>query len=153
MIISGLLSAGHIWAFGLGLGAVFMRGYFLKQIRANPTAVGQNLSRVFIADNLWGLAFVLWLATGLTRAFAGFEKGSEFYLQSTSFWVKMGLLLLILVLEIFPMITLIQWRVRRASPDFAISPTVLTKLIRLNTAETHTTLLIPIVAALMARGL
>ena len=73
-----------------------------------------RLSGVFLADSLWGLAALLWVTTGLWRAFGGLEKGSAFYLGSTAFWIKMTLLGLILVLEVWPMVTLIRWRLARA---------------------------------------
>ncbi len=57
-----------------------------------------------------GVAAILWIGTGLVRAFGGFEKGSFYYLHNHFFWAKMGLLATILILELRPMITLIQWR-------------------------------------------
>jgi putative membrane protein len=65
---------------------------------------------VFRADSLWGLAALLWVGTGVWRAFGGLEKGAAYYLGSTAFWIKMALLAAILVLEVRPMITLIRWR-------------------------------------------
>jgi putative membrane protein len=74
----------------------------------------QGLQRVFYADNLWGIAAGIWIATGLARAFAGLEKGSAYYLHNRAFWVKMTLFGLILLLEVSPMATLIRWRSRYA---------------------------------------
>ena len=59
---------------------------------------------------MWGVAAALWLATGLLRAFAGLEKGSAFYLQSHGFYLKMGLFLAVVILEVRPMLTFMKWR-------------------------------------------
>lgn len=150
--MSAILSAVHIWAFALGLGGVFFRGYFLKLLRSHPEAQALHLKKVFLADNVWGVAALLWLVTGLLRAFAGYEKGTEFYLQSTLFWVKMALFAGIFIMEIYPMWTLIKWRLGKREHGFVVPAQTLSTLIRLNTAETHITLLIPLVAAFMARG-
>jgi putative membrane protein len=52
----------------------------------------------------------VWIGTGLVRAFGGLEKGSVYYLHNHLFWAKMTLLLMILILELSPMVTLIRWR-------------------------------------------
>jgi putative membrane protein len=57
---------------------------------------------------------LLWIATGLARAFAGLEKGSAYYLHNHAFWAKMTLLGLVLLLEVWPMVALIRWRSRCA---------------------------------------
>ena len=101
MTIRWLLAALHLLALGIGLGAVWARGRAL-QTQLDVT----GLRRVFYADTWWGIAAVLWVGTGLVRAFGGFEKGSFYYLL----WAKMGLLAAILVLEVGPMIALIRWR-------------------------------------------
>jgi putative membrane protein len=72
------------------------------------------LRRVFYADNLWGIAALLWISTGLVRAFAGLEKGTDYYLANNVFWIKMGLLALVLLLEVWPASTWVRWRIRLA---------------------------------------
>lgn len=107
MEIRWLLAALHLLALGLGLGAVIWRALSLRGPLDKP-----GLQRVFLADTFWGIAALIWIVTGLMRAFGGYEKGSEYYLNSDAFILKMALLVLILVLEIWPMVTLIQWRIR-----------------------------------------
>ncbi|HEX4354223.1 MAG TPA: DUF2214 family protein [Polyangiales bacterium] len=123
MIARSVLASLHLLALGIGLGAVWTRARGLR-----GTLDESGLRRVFGADTLWGLAALIWIATGLTRAFGGFEKGSAYYLSNTLFWIKMTLLVSILLLEIGPMVALIQWRIRskrgrpldlRAAPRFA----------------------------------
>src|SRR5262245_60391347 len=105
MIIRWLVAALHLLALGVGLGAVWMRG---RALRTPLDVIG--LRRVFSADALWGAAAGVWIVTGLLRAFAGLEKGTAYYLQNRAFWVKMGLLGCILLLEVWPMITFMRWR-------------------------------------------
>src|SRR5260370_3839010 len=94
-------------ALAIGLPAVFLRGRALK----DPLDA-DGLRRLLAADNVWGIAALLWIVTGLLRAFAGLEKGSDFYLHSPLFWTKMALFLVVLLLEIRPMITFIRWRIK-----------------------------------------
>jgi putative membrane protein len=150
MIARAAISALHILALAIGFGAVFARGRRLRDLRRSPEDAGV-LRRLFQADNFWGLATLLWIATGLLRVFGGLEKTPDFYLRNGFFWVKMGLFAMVLALEITPMVTFIRWRVARAR---GAAPRVgnLDTLIALNDAEVAIVLLIPFAAALMARG-
>jgi len=87
MTIRWLLAAVHLLALGVGLGAVWARGRALQAPLEVPA-----LRRVFSADTWWGIAAVLWIGTGLVRAFGGYEKGDFYYLHNHLFWAKMGLL-------------------------------------------------------------
>ena len=107
-----LLAAVHLLALGIGLGAIWARALTL---RGPLDAAG--VRRVLAADTWWGIAAILWIGTGLVRAFAGFEKGTLYYTHNHYFWVKMGLLGSILLLEIMPMITFIKWRARLAKNE------------------------------------
>ncbi len=105
----------HLLALPLGLGAVWMRARSLGGQLDLP-----GLRRAFAADAAWGVAALLWLATGLWRAFGGLEKGTMYYLSNPFFHAKMGLFVLILVLELWPMVTLVRWRLavaRGQAPD------------------------------------
>src|SRR5262245_59369339 len=105
MILRWLVTTFHLLALPLGLGAVWARSRAFTSVRS-----AADLPRVFVADNLWGLAAGLWIVTGLWRAFGGLDKGTDYYLNNRVFYVKMGLLALILLLESWPMTTLIRWR-------------------------------------------
>lgn len=151
MIARASLSALHILALAIGFGAVFARGRRLRDLREKPEDAGL-LQRLFQADGLWGLAALLWIATGLLRAFGRVEKQPEFYLRNGFFWVKMALFLLVFALEIYPMSTFIQWRVRRSRGQTPTAGASFHSLIALNDAEVGIVVLIPFAAALMARG-
>jgi len=110
MLTHWLLAAVHLLAFGLGLWAVLMRGMNFRRLTAGT---GEARS-VLIADNVWGICALVLLVTGGMRAFGGYEKGTDYYLHQPLFHLKMTLLVLILLLEVAPMVTLIKWRVALA---------------------------------------
>lgn len=97
----------HLLALAIGFGALIWRATMFRM----PELTGDNLKRLFNADSLWGMAALLWLATGLPRAFLDMGKGNEYYLHNPFFHIKMGLFILILLLELLPMISLIKWRI------------------------------------------
>ncbi len=105
MTVSWTLAWLHLLALGIGLGAVWVRA---RALRRTPDTA--DLRRAFTADAFWGVAAILWIGTGVFRAFGGFEKGTAYYLANPFFHAKMGMLALILVLEVWPMLTLIRWR-------------------------------------------
>ena len=148
-MLAALLSALHVLGLGIGLSAVVARGRALRAISAGDTAATRA---VLLADNFWGLAAFLWIATGLARAFGGLEKGADFYLFNGFFWVKMGLFGLILLCELTPMTTFIRWRMALGK-GLPIDTSRLGLLVSLNNAEIALVLLIPFAAAAMARGL
>lgn len=100
-----LLAGSHLLALGIGLGAVWARSRALRGV-----VDGAALRRAFSADAWWGVAAVLWLGTGLARWIIGTEKATSYYLQQPLFHLKLGLFALILLLEIWPMITIMRWR-------------------------------------------
>jgi putative membrane protein len=142
-MIRWLLAAVHLLALGIGLGAILNRAWAL---RGNLDAGG--VRRVLNADTVWGIAAFLWISTGLLRAFAGFEKGSGYYLNNHVFWAKMGLLALVLALEITPLITFIRWR----RPNAEIDPSRAHALSRISFVQAGLVVLMVFAATAMARG-
>ena len=150
-MLAAALSALHVLTLALGLGAVFARGRRLRDLRLAPEDAGA-LKRLFLADAVWGAAAVLWVTTGLLRAFGHLEKSPDFYLRNGFFWTKMALFGLVLLLEIWPMITFIRWRAARVRGRVPVAEANLAMLIKLNDVEVAIVVVIPFVAALMARG-
>jgi putative membrane protein len=107
-----LLAAFHLMALAIGPASVFVRGRALRGPLDHD-----GLRRVFLADALWGVAALLWLATGLSRLFV--EKGVAYYMQHPLFLTKMTLFLVIVALEIWPMVTLIRWRIATRKGELA----------------------------------
>ncbi|VVM76199.1 hypothetical protein PS645_02025 [Pseudomonas fluorescens] len=107
MLAHWSLAAIHLLALTLGFWAVLTRGTAFQRL---STGFGEARS-VLGADNLWGISALLLLVTGGMRAFAGYEKGTDYYLHQPLFHLKMTLFILIVLLEIAPMVTLIKWRI------------------------------------------
>lgn len=141
-----LLAAVHLLALGIGLGAIWTRGRALRGIVDNAA-----LRRAFAADAWWGTAAVLWLGTGLARLFTETEKATDYYLANPLFHIKMGLFLLLLVLEVWPMITLIRWR-RAMGRNQTATHAPARLLSRISMIEAVLVVIIVFVAAAMARG-
>jgi putative membrane protein len=144
--LSAILSSLHLLALAIGLPAVLLRGRALR-----GTLDDAGLRRLFAADALWGVAAAVWLATGLLRAFAGFEKGTAFYVGSSLFWTKMTLFVLVVALEIHPMVTFIRWRAvrgRGAMPDVSGAR----RLYVLTHVQMAVVVVMVFVASFMARG-
>ena len=145
MVLSALLSAVHVLTLALGLGAVFMRGRAL----ARPLDEA-GWQRLLAADNVWGAAAGLWIASGLGRVFFG-GKEPGFYWRNGFFWVKLALFGLVFALELTPMMTFIRVRSARrrgtALPRFPVQA-----YCRINSAEIVLVVAIVFAAAFMARG-
>lgn len=145
MTLRWLIATLHLLTLPLGLGAIWARSRALRLARSD------DLHRVFLADNLWALAAVLWISTGLLRAFGGLEKGAAYYLHDRAFYMKMGLFVTILALEIWPMITLVRWRIaerRKASPDLTAAP----RLALISQIQAGIVIVMVFAATAMARG-
>jgi putative membrane protein len=147
MLLSAIFSSLHLLALAIGLPSVFLRGRAL-----HGTLDDRGYRRLFNADTGWGIAAGLWIVTGLIRAFGGLEKGSAFYLSSPLFWVKMGLLLLILVLEVWPMLTFITWRRQRGHGQVP-NTSIAGRLYGINQLQLGLVILMVFVASGMARGI
>ena len=143
---SAAVSALHVLALAIGLPSVVFRGRALK-----GTLDAEGLRRLFAADNGWGVAALLWISTGLLRAFGGLEKGAQFYLHSRLFWTKMALFGAVLVLEAWPMTTFIRWRVQRGRGQ-APDTTSAGALGIVNHIQMSLVVVIVFVASFMARG-
>jgi putative membrane protein len=144
------LAGLHLLALGIGLGAVWSRA------RTASAPVDQaTLRRLFAADSLWGVAAVLWIASGLWRLFGQTEKSIAYYLTNHVFFAKMALLGLILGLEVSPMITLIRWRIALAkggAPADVASAPGRRRIAAISYLEAALVAVMVFVAVAMARG-
>ena len=142
-----LLAALHLLAFGVGFWAVLTRGTHFRRLAAGAGGARS----VLIADNIWGICALVLLVTGGMRAFGGFEKGTDYYLQQPLFHLKMTLFVLIVLLELAPMVALIKWRMALARG--ATIDTARAKLFaRISHVEGLMMLLMVVAATGMARG-
>lgn len=145
------LAVIHLLALGIGLPAIYVRSRSLAHIGRRDEALGQ----VLIADNWWGAAAFLWLSSGLWRALASTEKGWSYYLDQPVFWIKMGLFAVIFALEVWPMVTLIRWRMAMARGDGPAANVLQHHggvFARMSAVQTVLLVAMVICAALLARG-
>jgi len=140
----------HLLALGFGLGAVLDRAAVLRE------AVGlDSVRRAFRDDTAWGIAAFLWIGSGMWRLFGATEKSTAYYLHNRLFMAKMGLLVVILLLEIWPMTSLIRWRraLGRGQPvEAVVVPTVARRIAAISTAEAVLIIAMVAAAVAMARG-
>ena len=147
MSLKFLFAALHLLALAIGIAAVYGRWRALRRVKSTV-----DLPDVFHADNWYGIAVLIWLATGLMRAFGGMEKGTDYYLGSHWFLGKMGLFVIVFLLEIYPMITLIRWR-RSLKKGGLVELGLVPALARLTLIELPLLIVMVFMAAAMARGL
>lgn len=140
LYLAAFTSAVHVIALGIGLPAIAARWRAFAR---------GDLQAALFADNWWGVAGLLWLASGLARAFGGLEKGSQWYLSSPAFHLKMGVYLLATLLELWPMIVLIMWRIRKEQTG---DPQKMKHFARISAVQLGLVVLLPFIAAAMARG-
>jgi putative membrane protein len=145
VVIPALLSAIHLLTLAIGFAAIFERGRAL----ASPLDES-GWRRLLAADNVWGAAAMLWIASGLARVFFG-GREPGFYAHNGFFWLKMSLFAMVFGLELTPMITFIRVRIARGRaapvPGFSVE-----LYRRINAAEVALVVVIVFVAAFMARG-
>src|SRR5262245_18661466 len=145
MLVAALLSAIHMMTLALGVWGVVERG---RALAGRLDDAGWK--RLFAADNAWGVAALLWIASGLARVFFG-GKELDFYWRNGFFWTKLSLFAVVFALELRPMMTFIQ--VRKARSRGAALPAFSVDTYRkINSAELALVVAIVFVAAFMARG-
>lgn len=147
MMLRWLLASVHLLALGVGLGAVWARGRGLQS-----KLDSKGLQQVFRADGWWGAAAFLWISTGLWRLLGGLEKGTTYYLHNHLFLTKMALLVAVLVLEVWPMVTLIRWR-RHAAAGTAVDLTAAHRMANISFVQAGLVVLMVFAATAMARGM
>lgn len=105
VVLANLVAIVHLIALPLGVAVLFLRAGALAAAQDNV-----QLKRVFFWDNLYGVTALLWIGSGLLRAFAGLDKGTQYYLHNHAFWTKMLLLAVVLGAEFVPMKAFIGYR-------------------------------------------
>ena len=144
------LAVIHLLALGIGLGAVFARARALGE---RPLDRG-SARRAFAADSWWGLAAVLWIGSGLWRLLAGTEKATSYYVANHVFFAKMGFLAAILLLELWPAITLVRWRriAARSGSSWTPDASSAAKMRAISHLEAALVVAMVCAAVMMARG-
>lgn len=142
-----LLAWLHLVALAGGLAGLWARARALHDSLRDTEDVGA-LRRAFIGDAWWGVAAVLWIVTGFWRLIGGTEKNTSYYFTNSAFYLKMALVLAVVALEVWPMRTMLQWRLKRALPN----PRDVGRIEVISYVQCALVLVIVGAAASMARG-
>ena len=122
-------------------------------VYAKPGMDAATLKRVARIDALYGATAAAVLAAGFARAIWGL-KGWDYYAGNPLFWAKVGAFVLVGLLSIGPTVRIIKWNLRlKAEPDFRPTPEEVKATRVWMHAETTVLILIPVIAAALARGL
>ena len=133
--------------------AIFMVIVFLacEAVLCKPDYINAaTVKRLGLYDRLYFGAAMAALATGAMRLTWG-VKGAAFYMGSAFFWAKMAVFVLIALLSIPPTIAFIRWRKQLAGGVLPSADEVL-RVRKWVLREAHAVILLPVFAALMARG-
>ena len=107
---------------------------------------------LFRIDIAFGITAAVVLLTGAARAIR-YGKGMDYYLLNSAFHAKVSLFVIVALLSIYPTVTFLRWRnALKAGQVPHVSPATgrwVTWVIRV---ELLLLMLIPLLAALMARG-
>ena len=111
-----------------------------------------GVARLARLDAAYGALAMAVLAAGFARAFWGL-KGWEYYSVYWVFWAKVGAFALVGILSITPTLRFRRWAVAaRADAGHVVPDGEIVEIRRWLHAEGAVLLLIPVLAAMMARG-
>jgi len=137
----------HLIVFGLA--AVLAAELALMRPAAMSPPTVKLLGRF---DAAYGMLALAILAVGFVRVWYG-AKGPDFYLHNHAFWGKIAAFAVVGLLSIQPTLRIAAWQKGlKADAAFMPPPDEVGKLRRLLLIEIHVFALIPIFAAMMARG-
>ncbi|MBM3114637.1 DUF2214 family protein [Jeongeupia naejangsanensis] len=147
MLTDAILAAAHYLAIFMVITFLTIETVLVRR-EWMPTAA----ARLARYDLIYFLMAMLALATGLGRLFYG-VKGADFYLHNPVFHAKMTVFVLIGLISIYPTRRFSAWRKAAvANAAFVPSDQELSRVRRCLMWETHLIILLPILAAFMARG-
>jgi putative membrane protein len=128
--------------------------FFAKEwtlFKAGPEKLDAN--RLALADAGIGLSAMAVAATGMTRALAGI-KPWVFYSHNPVFLAKVGIFILISLISIVPTKAFLRWRkAARADAAFRPDPAEWRRMRVILMIELHLLALLPLLAAMMSRGI
>lgn len=147
MVTSALVSALHVLGIALAFGSIYARRRALK----NTPLDNVSTQAALFADTWWGVSAIILIGSGLLRAFAGLEKGAHYYLHNWLFHAKLTAVVVILLLEIWPMITLLRWRLALKRGQ-AVDASAAGRIARISFVQLHLLAAALIAAPFISRG-
>lgn len=137
----------HLIVFGIA--AVLAAELALMRPAAMSPQTVKMLGRF---DAAYGLLALAILAAGFIRVWYG-AKGPDYYLNNHAFWAKIAAFAVVGLLSIKPTQRIAAWqKALKGNAAFMPPPDEVGTLRRLLLIEIHVFALIPVLAAMMARG-
>ena len=137
----------HDLSFMVCFGSLVMER---QLIQPNPDR--SRAIRMVITDIIYGLAALLLLGSGILRVLH-FGQGADFYTRNPLFWTKVGVFLAVGALSLYPTVTYILWVIPLRKGELPrVSEALSTRLAWIINVELVGFASIPLLAALMARG-
>jgi len=140
------LAALHLLSLALGVFALTARARALAAAQRND-----DLKPVFFWDAVYGVVAIVWLGSGVWRAFGGMEKTTDYYLSNHAFWTKMLLLAALLVVEGILAVTFVRFRILVKKGE-TVPLAKKARLVRFHHVEFALVLGMIVMATLLARG-
>lgn len=145
---SAIAAYVHYLSFMLIVGALTVERLTLK-----PDLTLGDAWKVAIADGVYGISATLVLITGVLRVLY-FGQGTPYYLHNPVFYAKVALFFGIGLLSLYPTVSFLPWIAGlRQGKVPSLPPHRVNQLNRIITIELVGFLLIPLLAAMLARGI
>ena len=144
MLVEALITWLHYLGVFVLVGALAGE---LMAFRREMSAAAQKMVRVL--DLHYGAAAGLVLVTGLAKVF-WYGKGAAYYAGNPFFWVLIALFVAMGLLSVPPTLYFLRWR--RSTATVTVAEGDYARIRRLFWIEAVALALIPLAAALMARG-
>jgi putative membrane protein len=148
MWISAIVAYLHYLSFMLCFGALVSEALNLKKELSLNEAW-----KIVIADAVYGISATVVLVTGILRVIY-FGKGTDYYLSNPVFYAKVVVFIVVGLLSLYPTISFIGWlKSLQQGQAPKLELLKLNRLIWLIRIELVGFTLIPLLAAIMARGI
>ncbi|ACC83071.1 DUF2214 family protein [Nostoc punctiforme] len=148
MRISAIVAYLHYLSFMLCFGALVSEALNLKKELSLNEAW-----KIVIADAVYGISATVVLVTGILRVIY-FGKGTDYYLSNPVFYAKVVVFIVVGLLSLYPTISCIGWlKSLQQGQAPKLELLKLNRLIWLIRIELVGFTLIPLLAAIMARGI
>jgi len=146
MLRDALLAWFHYLSIFLLVAAQAAQAVLLR-----PGLSANGVRRLAFYDRIYGLSAVAVLASGVLRLTLG-AKGVAFYMHNPWFHAKIAVYVLIALCSIMPTIAFLRWSKAARQAGHVPDDAAIRGARRWVLAETHLLVLLPLFAALMARG-
>ncbi len=151
-IWSALASSLHLLSLAIGFSGILLRTLAFRGL-SQDLENSQWRSLLFWGDNLWGMAALSWIGSGLWRLLGGIEKPTVWYMNHHLFWLKMLVFAIVFLLELAPMIYLIRARIAVSKGDWQPEIADIKRFGQISQIEVFLIIIMVLLASAMARGL